>query len=144
MSTIAKWVYPSVSAAMFAASLSAVLRWAALAQVPWWWWMPTPAFATNAGGLTVVGFAIFAICLLLLGRGVSRRDHGSLAVATLASASLVYEVMMELWLRVPGPIVDPRMLYTVGFARVPLYVSFLALVGHLYLWIATRPSGDKS
>lgn len=79
-----------------------------------------------------------SVSLISLGRGVFRREHGPLAIATLSSAFFVYVVMLDLWLQVPGPIVDPRMMYTVGLARVPLYVSFLALVGHMYLWMAKR------
>ena len=131
-------MYPGTSIAMLGATLSAVSRWADSNQGSLWWWIPTWRIFEDAGRLTGVGLGIMVVALVLLGRGIMLRSHAYFALATLVSAYLVYVVMLDLWMQRPGPFVDPRMVYTAGFARVPLYVSVLALVGHIYLWINAR------
>ena len=135
MIAIPRWGYSGFSAVVAISILDSTQRWAELGGISRWWWLPSWRIFKDAGFLTFVGVTIFGVAMFPLWWGIARRSHALLAAATALSTVLVYIVMLRLWSARPGPIIDPRVAFTMSFSVVPLYVSLLAIAGHLHLWI---------
>jgi len=125
--------YVAVSAIMMGGVLRAGLRWSALADWTWWWWAP---MVDDLRSPSLRGWAIFLGAAFSLWRAFRLRSHARVAASTAGAAVATYLVMLDVWSTQPGPIVDPRSLVTILFARVPLYVATLALVAHAAIAIA--------
>lgn len=132
---VAAYIAPSV--VIVASIIRATMRWAALAELPWLWWLPSLRLMRDMSDL---GWVMFVAALIALAYGVKQRSHPTVASTSLATATIVYLFMLEVWLNRPGDHVDPRLVFTMIYALVPLYVAIFALAAHATILLRARNS----
>ena len=130
---LAACITPSV--VIVVAIIRATMRWAALGELSWWWWLPSVALMRDMSDLS---WAMFLAAVVALAYAIKKRSHPTVAITSLATAAIVYLFMLEVWLSRPGDHVDPRLVFTMIYALVPLYVALLALVAHATVLLRSR------
>jgi hypothetical protein len=81
---------------------------------------------------------IFVLAVVALSYGIKQRSHSVVAITSLTTVTIVYLLALDIWLHRPGDHVDPRVMFTMRDALVPLYVSILALTAHATIALRAR------
>jgi hypothetical protein len=114
------------------AVLRAAAAWTGMAELEWWWWVPNGELFTQP---SVVGWSMFLVGCGGLAHALRRRSHALVAATTAGTVGIAYLVMLEIWTKRPGVIIDVRLAYTIGLSLVPLYIALLALAAHVRIWL---------
>ena len=133
--------YVAVSAIVAGSVLRAGLRWSALTGWNWLWFAPS---VDDLRSPSVRGWAVLLAAAFSLWCAFRARSHARVAASTAGAAVATYAVMLDVWSARPGPIVDLRDLVTILFARVPLYISTLALVTHAAIVVAAARERSRA
>lgn len=121
--------YVGLSALVAGASVRSSLRFAAISDgtLGAWWWLPSEELFEDP---SIRGWTIFLISACTIGLSVKTRSHRDIALSTVGATIAVYLFLLDRWSMRPSPVIDPRIIYTMMFSLVPLYVAILALVAH--------------